>query len=85
MHKIGPLSPKGGRQDHRDHIWRNSTHPQTVGDIDPIFLAGTARVQYHLVLKYNVWECPLRGKTGDQFWKNCLTPQVGLLLGHRNF
>ena len=68
MHKIGPLPPNGGRQDHRDHIWRNSTHPQTVGDIDPNFLAGRAMVQDHLVLKYKVWGCPLRGKTGDHFF-----------------
>ena len=34
---------------------------QTVQGIDPIFLVGTPRGEDHLVLKYKVWGCPLRG------------------------
>ena len=36
--------------------------PQTVPDMDPIFGFGTPRVQDHLVLKYKVCGCPLRGE-----------------------
>ena len=68
MHKIGPLPPNGGSLEHLRLYGRNSPPPQTVGDIDPNFLFGRDMVQDHLVLKYKVWGCPLRGKTGDHFF-----------------
>ena len=68
MLKIGPLPLNGGSLEHLRLYGRNSPPPQMVGDIDPNFLHGAAMVQDHLVLKYKVWGCPLRGKTGDHFF-----------------
>ena len=64
----------GGGEVQRAHMAATPLHPQTVPDIDPNFSAGTARVQNHLVLKYNVWRCPLRGKTGDHFFGKIARP-----------
>ena len=49
-----------------------------------IFLAGTPRVQDHIVLNYEVWDCSLRGEIRNRFL-HLAHPHVGLVLEHRNF